>query len=588
MCGIFGIVGPQKISFTMNILPHRGPDDWGQYHSKYKNKYCTLFQSRLSIIGLGAQGHQPYRKKNGFILVYNGEIYNYQKLRDELISQFNTAFETDTDTEVLYEYLIQFGIDQTLEIINGMYAFGFLVEEKNTLYVARDNLGVKPIYYYHSADTFAFSSEIKALIEQNVYKPVLNKALLGEYFANGWVYEPDTLFADVYKVKAGNYLKVDVNANQIKTIRYWDIDSEVQGKPNLDEIIESQTVSDVPLGIYLSGGVDSSLITCSLSSENMLNLNLDLNDSESSRVKVLQGRYNLSLEKLTESHLSMEDFKKLIYFMDEPIADPAIVPAYLLAKRSRELNRVVMLSGMGGDEIDGGYSRHVIIKWLRFFKAIRHIIKIFVSVVTGKTRRDLKRLLTFLSSPSIHTYYSLTSYFSEYEISKLIRTNTWNQNYDNKLDKMVPSNLSGLKKYLYLDLKGFLASHNTIYMDKASMAASVEVRVPFLDKDLAAEYFSSIEGYIGKKRLKAQLTKVLGEDYKTVKKQGFRSPISNWLNDYDWSQVTQYFEQNRILDTDLINEWLDGKMRGNEENDMKLFAIATLYEWLNTFDVQVD
>jgi asparagine synthase (glutamine-hydrolysing) len=276
--------------------------------------------------------------------------------------------------------------------------------------------------------------------------------------------------------------------------------------------------------------------------------------------------------------------------MDEPIADPAVIPAFNLAKYSRENGRIVMLSGMGGDEIDGGYSRHKILSKLNFYKYLK-ILKIS-PWLPKSFKRDFNRLFSFLEDPSPKNYFSLTAYFNANEIDDLLLNLTWRNNYNTKINSLLPvEGLSDLQKYFYLDYKGFLASHNLIYMDKASMAASVEVRVPLLDKNLVNYFFSTISEkaskFVYKPRLTQDLKKRLGKDYCHIKKQGFRFPTDEWMKDYvDWQDVKM--ELSPILNTNHISNLLAVVQHSPQLVSMKLFYIYTLYLWVKTFNVKLD
>ena len=590
MCGIFGSVSNKKVPITKNILLHRGPDDWGTKYFNSTSKNITIFQSRLSIIGLGKQGHQPYEKYAGKVLTYNGEIYNYRKLREELKNEYGVAIETETDTEVLYECLINFGLEKTLAKINGIFAFSFFDINIKIMYLARDQMGVKPVYYYHQNDLFLFSSESKSFFELGLVKPTLNRSALGEYFANGWVYEPDTLFKDVYKLEAGTYITYNITNNSLMKKRYWDISSTFDDDcPDISAIVEEQTVADVPIGCYFSGGIDSTILAYLLMEKKVVYLNLSLNDSESERVKMMENCYGVSVKKVFYEKEQLNLYKELIYYLDEPIADSAIIPAYLLAKKARELGRIVMLSGMGGDEIDAGYTRHHILANLWKYRIIKYIPeKVLKSIFKGKTMRNLLRMRSFVCNESPDNYYSLTSFLNEKEITGLIG-NDCLAGYAKKIDNMC-ANLPGKKKYFYLDMKGFLSSHNLIYMDKASMAASVEVRVPLLDKNLAKHYFSDIDNksLVGKKRLKSLLKKLIGDNYISLKKEGFRYFINDWiLNEIKWQDVIDFYKDTNVINVDLVLIWLKQMRKDVDSVSMKLWSVYTLYLWITIFNVAI-
>lgn len=589
MCGIFGYVGSNNLSINNNILPHRGPDDWGVKNIKVNNRSLTFFQSRLSIIGIGKQGHQPFEKYAGKILIYNGEVYNFKFLKEKLVNEFNINFITETDTEVLYEALINWGLTKTVRELNGMFAFSYFDAEIDELIIVRDNLGVKPLYYSLTDDDFVFSSEIKTFFELQLRKSTLEKDFIGEYFANGWIYEPNTLFKNIYKLSAGHYVKLSLSDMSIVDVKYWDINDKTNiSKPDIYSIVKSQTISDVPIGNYFSGGVDSSLITYIVKDEDILNLNLDMVDGESERVKLMKSKFNLNVKSFKVSGSNLSTYERLIYNLDEPIADPAIIPAYLLAKESKLLNRTVMLSGMGGDEIDAGYSRHRIINSIVLQKAVvlipKSAIKLFFK---HKRRRDILRLKEFSRNPKPENYYSLTSYFTEDQISELILDSNWHKDYRNKINHLC-SNVVGIRKYFYLDIKGFLASHNLIYMDKASMAASIEVRVPLLDKNLAQYFFRSIGKNIGKKRLTALLENGLKGSYKKTKKSGFSYDINEWLKcDIDWDEVIAFYSKSNLLNINALRGYVKSLDSDVESVSMKLWSIYTLYLWLKTFNVEV-
>ncbi len=588
MCGIFGALSKtEEIIIEKNLLPHRGPDDWGVFYDEPPNCFLTLFQSRLSIIGLGAQGHQPYKKYNDYVLVFNGEIYNFKEIKEKLIKEFGINFTTSTDTEVLYESLIHLGLNITLALCNGLFAFGFYDKKKQTLCIARDHLGIKPLYYIHSSNIFSFTSEIKTFFELDIIKPLIRKDLLGEYFANGWIYEPDTLFQNIYKLKAGHFAVFNFNNNDLDIKKYWDIDDKNGIHYTVEEIVKRQTVADVSFGIYLSGGIDSSLVELALKNNHTFNLNISLSDGESERVSLLERLYNLEVFKIQGIDQSLNLYDKLIYYLDEPIADAAIIPAYELARISRENGKIVMLSGMGGDEIDGGYSRHLIIKNLLFVKLLR-FLPLSLLLVKGKIKRNIFRLKAFAKEPKPENYFALTSYLTKTEINKLT-DNKWFPNYSKKINDMCKT-VQGNKKYFYLDFKGFLASHNLIYMDKASMAASVEVRVPLLDKNLASSFFPNINTsarFKLKPRLKRMLEDKLGKNYKNTKKEGFRYPYYEWLrSEINWDEIFIFFESLQLINTQIVKIWVKEIENDIDSVGMKLLYVYTLYRWMKIFNVK--
>lgn len=588
MCAIFGFVGSREISIDENIMPHRGPDSWGAKVVELAGKVVTLFHSRLSIIGHGEQGNQPYSKDGKNFLIYNGEIYNYREIR-KLLEDEGISFVSDTDTEVLYEAMRHWPVSRVLDELNGMFAYAYLARTDGVLTLVRDPLGIKPCYYASQGGGFMFSSETKSFFELGLLTPMIRRSLIPEYLANGWVYEPDTLFEDVYKLSAGHYMTLDIRTQEMAIHRYWSVDDAPAGAmPDLASVARSQTLADVKVGNYLSGGVDSSIIATALRDHpDMLHLNLDFFDSESVRVNYLEEHYGLNVQRFKPTGRHAELFRKLIYHLDEPVADPAIIPAYFLAERSRDLGRIVMLSGMGGDEIDAGYNRHRIIERMGALKWVRWLPMIAVKVFRGKRRRDAERLLSFFKKPTPDNYYSLTSYFTEQEISAVTRQVDWKVPYGRKLARLLQGQ-RGKRSFFFLDIIGFLTSHNLLYMDKASMAASVEVRVPLLDKNVVASYFQDIEKQSsGKKRLRGFLRKLVGSGYFEVQKQGFRYPVRNELMEKaDWEEIIGFFHDSELLDSSVVRTYVDCYKSDPARMEMKLWAVYTLYLWMKVFDVQ--
>jgi len=594
MCGIFLYYGDKNIIIDKNIMPERGPDSWGTYETKEADNNIVMFHSRLSIIGLGDQGKQPFEEVKNKVLVYNGEIYNYETVKEELVKDFNIGFKTKTDTEVLYYALIYWGIDKTLDKINGIFAFVFYDRENEIFFLARDNLGVKPLYYYHKDNTFSASSECKAFFSQGICEAILRRELLGEYFANLWILEPDTLFKDIYKLEAGCYLTFKKGVLIKK--RYWSLYNTNRDKPDFEKIIKRQMVTaDVKVGAYLSGGIDSSLIACALRDRQITFFNLDMGGTENYRLERLKNKFGLTIEKRYPSFDTLKDYEYLIKQVEEPIACISIIPTYEIAKGARNIGCTVMLSGMGGDEIDCGYSRSNIIKRINLYKIIIKLLKLIPEKIIRFILKDkrysyFKRLCNFCEDISPANYFSLTYYFGKKEVDTLVMYD-WYQNYREKIEKII-ENKMGIKKYYELDFKGFLASHSMILTDKASMASSVEVRVPLLDKDIVNYFFNDLQllKNDNKKRLKHELKKYNLSETRRVKKEGFIYPVREWLSTkVNWKEVCGFFKQINLLNVGYI-ELLVNQLYKNSANDieMKLWSIFTFYLWIKVFKVDTN
>jgi asparagine synthase (glutamine-hydrolysing) len=619
MCGVFGIIGPlgdtcvgeADAGDTQDILAHRGPDDYGSFTTSCSGTNIYVDHTRLSIIGLGEQGHQPFLSEDeSKVMSYNGEIYNYKEMKNDLSNNYDCKFKTDTDTEVLLKCYEVMGIEDTLDRLVGIFAFSIVDLEKESVYLARDHMGVKPMYYINE-ESLIFSSEIKSILNKGGITPQLNHDVLGEYFANFWVYEPDTLFEGVYKLECGHYITYDIKKKELEKRQYWDIINEKETKvyesigDDIKKVVEDQLVSDVPVGMYLSGGIDSSVIAYHASrQEGLRALNLRNNEERSGgeyrNLKRLEDKINISIGSFAPETSMVEVYKEMVYHMDEPVADPAIIPANLLANEAQKRGIKVMLSGMGGDELFAGYRRMKILSkvdWLKYFYPFFLILYYIFPVRKSKMRRNLKRVANFLSNPTPSNYFSLSYYFSKEDINRLVGRNNWFQRYTSKIQGLLKDkDLSSIaQKCQYLDIRGYLSSHNLIYMDKASMADSVEVRVPLLDHRFAKKYFNlPLDAKVKnglKTPLRQHVKEILGSSFVGHKKQGFSFPITEHVEGELRSEMECMLNDgklSKVINTEYAFQVLKRHYNGDENNEMKIWAMYTLGLWIDEFDVVVE
>ncbi len=617
MCGIFGLLGSlddgevgETESSTNDVTAHRGPDDYDSFVTSYDGTDVYLDHNRLSIIGLGPQGRQPFRTDDDSIaLVYNGEIYNYKTLKETLATDHDCEFETTTDTEVLLKAYQTWDIDRVLEELVGMFAFGAINLDEGVAHVVRDHLGVKPVYYANG-ESLLFGSEAKALLQKGGVEARLDENVLGEYLANFWVHEPDTLFEDIAKLEAGHYLTYDLETEEVDKTEYWDIVDD-GGNPDVSEldddletVVQDQLVSDVPLGMYLSGGIDSSIVAYHATNEQpltALNLRNDTEEvsGEYQNLERLAAQLDIGVESFDPDASMLDVYRQMVYHMDEPIADPAIIPANLLAQEARERDTKVMLSGMGGDELFAGYKRMRVISnadWLAPLSPLVSLAHRLFPSRDSRFRRNLGRVARFLRDTSPSNYFSLAYYFSRQEITNLTGDNAWYDRYRTKINDMLANRefVDDAQRYQYLDIRGYLASHNLLYMDKASMADSVEVRVPLLDHRFAGKYFNLptdeklADGL--KTPLKDHLADALGQEFVGHDKQGFSFPVEDYLEDDLRDDLRTMLNDDRFaraIDTQTAEQILDDHFAGRADNGMKIWALYTLWLWLDTFDVAV-
>src|SRR5882724_11470856 len=530
MCGISGLVnwGDRGTLSRMTVVQaHRGPDDAGIWEHRFPDGgYVGLGSRRLAIIDLSPSGHMPMCNEDRTVwIAYNGEIYNFAELRRELRGKGH-SFASDTDTEVIIHLYEQEGPD-CVKRLNGMFAFAIcdLRSGSPALFLARDHFGVKPFYFVHQGRRFAFASEIKALLEVPDVEAQLDPQSLHQYLTFLWVPDPQTMFRGIYKLPAGHY--AILRDGQLKVTQYWGLTfppadaTYPRGEGELAEEIrqrfrrsvEGQMVSDVPVGAFLSAGLDSSSIVAVMSratrqpvrtytitfpSKYRVGENTLDNPDVPARLARELGCENHSI--VLEPHVT-DLLPRLVWHMDEPIADPAIIPAYLVCRAAREQS-TVLLSGVGGDELFAGYRKHSAHYWAQAYQKIPSSVRRILEPALARTPslrgtrakgalRLAKKMLRSGSLPPAEQFVMNCTYLDSDQKAEIYTPALWYQVSDS--DPSVRhresfwhvENADFLNQMLYLDTKIFMPSLNLAYNDKMSMASSVEVRVPFLDRELA-------------------------------------------------------------------------------------------------------
>jgi asparagine synthase (glutamine-hydrolysing) len=607
MCGICGVVGKADEQLIQNMLApiaHRGPDDEGIYVAPAASgERVGLGHRRLSIIDLSAAGHEPMSDALGEIwLTYNGEIYNFKELRKELEKR-GYKFKSESDAEVVIYAYREWGLN-ALGMFNGMFAFAIWDARNNSLLLARDRLGIKPVYYADTPAGFAFASEIKAILSIPNFKPGVDLESLNQFLSFLWTPDPDTLFKGVKKLPPGHFLLYQNGRAEVR--QYWDLEfnedeslSEQEWVERVREQVErsvrAQMIADVPLGAFLSGGVDSSSIVSLMTgmvSQKVTTYTFGFK-SEDLRYDILEDDVKYAREigaKLeTDYHESffepkvMELLPKLVYHLDEPVADPAAITSYLICKAARE-RLTVLLSGMGGDEVFAGYPRHIAVKIAEAYNAVF---------------RNTKKLARSAALPLRERYLGYCTYFKEDEKSHLYSGEMSRATVDfNALaahekyfDKVADEDF--VNQMLYVDLKTFLPCLNLTYTDKTSMAASMEVRVPLLDHELvemAARIPArlKIKGLTRKYVLKKAAEKWLPRNIIYRKKAGFSAPLRSWLHNDLRPMVEDLLSESNIkqrgyFDYAEVRRLIDDNLAGREDNGLKIFQLLTLELWHRQF-----
>ncbi|MDR1012258.1 MAG: asparagine synthase (glutamine-hydrolyzing) [Coxiellaceae bacterium] len=620
MCGIFGLLSRSaNISvehLNLNLLGHRGPDNFGVFRSKSDNVY--LSHNRLSIIGLDDSSSQPMHGANGVVIVFNGEIYNYRDLKkSELASH---QFKTSSDTEVILVLYEKYGLN-CINYLRGMFAFAIWDGNRKRLFCARDRFGIKPFYYINKNDCFAFASEIKAILPFLSEIKTNNRAL-GEYLTFQYTIGNETLFQDVYQLMPGHSLILENNHLVIK--KYWDISYQIDYDHSakffedklyqlLTESIQYHLISEVPIGSYLSGGIDSSLITI-LAGEKDDKFYGSFHGRFTEKSSYDESVYAQEIAKVSNKNvfiidISAEDFidniQKIIYHLDVPVAGPGSFPQYMVSKLASQHVKVV-LGGQGGDEIFGGYARYVIAYFEQAIKAaIDGTYKNGNFVVTPES---IIPNLTLLQEykPLIKEFWrdGLFDSIDDRYFRLIDKSIDFNEEIDWRLfDKAAllerfkeifnsRQNVSKdayFDKMAHFDFKCLLPSLLQVE-DRMSMAHGLESRVPFLDHKLV-EFAITIPADIkfpgGK--MKSLLKKVFKDKIPSAvlnrrDKMGFPVPLKEWfsgpLKDFIHDIFTSQIAKTRgFYDPDKVLK----NLSGSSQFSRKIWGLLSLELWYRQF-----
>jgi len=518
MCGICGFNWEDKhlIKTMTEIIRHRGPDSGGVY----VGEGFSLGNRRLSIIDLRKEGDQPIFNENRSIcIVYNGEIYNYRELKYELEAKGH-KFYSNTDTEVIVHAYEEYG-EECLHKFNGMFAFAILDIKQNKLFLARDRIGIKPIYYLWNEKYFIFGSEIKSILEYKGIERNVNLQSLYYYLAYEFVPGPATMFQNIFKLNPGHYILLKDGKLEIK--KYWDLEfPEIENKSvyyyteKLRDLIESsiklRLISDVPIGVFLSGGLDSSTVVAFMKKHfdgKLQTFSIDYDDKSYSEIeyaKYVANYYETEHHILNIKDITAEDIEKSIWHLDEPMTDLSSIPFYMISQKARQ-NVKVCLSGEGGDEVFSGYDRFKASKFHEnYYKRIPRFVRenLFVPLVDSlpdtKKKKGLinitKRFIEGTKLPD-YGYHMRWQYFS----NKTLEENLYQPLMKNKIAmnglKLIKecadrcTARDRLSNELYIDTRFTMPDSVLMKVDKMSMANSLEVRVPFLDHRIL-EFSASI------------------------------------------------------------------------------------------------
>jgi asparagine synthase (glutamine-hydrolysing) len=563
MCGICGIVNliesdpvdRMTIKRMTDALAHRGPDDEGYF----VKGQAGLGHRRLSIIDLSG-GRQPMcNEDRSAAIVFNGEIYNYRDLAAVLTSAGHT-FKTRSDTETILHAYEEYG-DDCVQQFRGMFGFAIWDQRKRRLLLARDRLGVKPIYYYRNGRFLAFASEIKALLEIPSIPREVDPEALDLYLSLRYVPGPRTMFKNIFRLQPGHVLVAD--GGGVRTTKYWDIDYPDQERRSpeyllerfrelLDESVRLRLLAEVPLGVFLSGGLDSSAILATMSGvaggERVKTFSVGYQASGAEEESANEFEYaRLAAGAFASDHheyrLNATDFAEfvpeMVRYLDEPLADPSCIPLYFISKLASQ-HITVVLSGEGADEILAGYGIYGRMLALdRIYRGSGPFSRLAPWIARLTPSEKLGHYVSMCGQPLETRYRGVTRGFSAEGKLRLVGGNRMKQS-DGRLQEIfggyfkTVEKASPLDQMLYVDAKVWLPDDLLVKADKMTMANGIELRVPFLDHKLVEfaatlPYASKVQGKGGKTLLRAAMRGVLPDAIIDRPKKGFPSPIGSWL-----------------------------------------------------------
>ncbi|MBU4501894.1 MAG: asparagine synthase (glutamine-hydrolyzing) [Nanoarchaeota archaeon] len=547
MCGIAGVYGlsdKRLVKSMCDKLIHRGPDEEGYY----TDENVSLGMRRLSIIDLETGSQPIFNEDKSMVVVFNGEIYNFKELKEELEGKGH-RFYTNSDTEVIVHAYEEYSID-FIKKLQGMFSIALWDSNTKRLFLIRDPMGIKPLYYCYIDKKLLFASEIKAILEYEEIKKKINPQALKKYFELRYVPAPETLFQDIYKLPPGHYMKIE--GGKIEKKRYWQLHSAPIEKSEkyfkdgiikkLKDSVQKRLIADVPLGAFLSGGIDSSVVVALMS---------QLKDEPIKTFSVsFEGKeYDESVyANRVADHFGTDHHEKfvdvddvnilptIIKHFDEPVADSAAIPTYLLSKLARKHVKVV-LTGEGSDELFGGYDRYT--SELKYQKYFSHL-PLFTKKIAGRLSAHLPResilrpYANFLKSRE----NEVTAYegrLKGYKAFSLLKTGN-----DCGLRDMVEQSFQNKPDYLakmtYFDLNYWLPDDLLMKVDKMTMANSLEARVPFLDHNFVSFAYNipsshKIKNNVEKYILKQSVKELLAKDIVRREKHGFSVPIKKWFEE---------------------------------------------------------
>lgn len=611
MCGICGLITKNNISDDtfnkmVDVLKHRGPDDRGVWSGVSKDWNVKLGHRRLSVIDISRNGHQPMIDESGrYIIVFNGEIYNYSELKSA-IKEFN--FKSSSDTEVLLYLYIKYGY-KCLDIINGMYSIAIYDSFENRLFIARDRMGKKPLYYLAYENHFVFASELKSFLYFPYFEKIINRATLAQYFSQNCILSPNTIYKNTYKLKPGEYLIWDNGIIQkqeyyspIKSYleaKEFVIDNYVECKKTLKELlydsVEKRLLADVSVGTFLSGGIDSTLITA-IANDIRANRKIDTFTIGFNEKKYDESQYALNIAKYLgvrhHTQIMSEDemlslLNDMSIYYDEPFSDASQLPTMLVSKFAKK-DVTVVLSGDGGDELFAGYSNIDTLTILKKYDILLSPLRRLLpqNLIKHSKSDKIKILCEEKKNQDKLQYYA--------KLRENIANSILCDSGKGTTEIVSIENEEWMQQRMLFDMTTYLPDENLTKVDRGTMRFSLEARCPLLDYRIVDysmkipfkyKYKDGIKKYI----LKDILYDFVPQELIDRPKKGFNVPIYMWLNTILKSELDQYLDENLVREqgifkyNELIKFATQFKNKEQTSNTQIMWSYFVFQRWYKKY-----
>jgi len=623
MCGLVGIAATQHIENTgwlasgASTLAHRGPDDRGEWWSP--NGRVGLAHCRLAIIDLSDHAHQPMQDTSeNYTVVFNGEIYNYRELRRELVA-YGYQFYTQSDTEVLLIAYRHWGYD-CIKHLNGMFAFALYDRPCQRLFIARDRAGEKPLFYSLNKGELRFASELKALLIDSSMPRQIDPTGLDCYLAMGFVPGDHCILQGYKKLPPAHCLSFDLNSGEITLWSTWSLpplhDSVSESEPLLSDLVSEleqlleasvarQMTADVPVGVLLSGGLDSSLITAMAArhSDKVKTFTIGFPGhgkmDETEHARLIAKHFNTDHVELMAEPGTADLIPMLAKQFDEPVSDSSMIPTFLVSRLVRE-HCTVALGGDGGDELFGGYDHYSRYLWMqKKLSFVPHWVRRLVASTSHNLLPVGARGRTYLQDLGVNFDSGLPEYITGFfdaptRLSLLRNTGLTPEiaSSSNVFAQRIPEEADLIQRATRMDFANYLADDLLVKVDRASMLNSLEIRAPMLDRELIEFAFGSVPSQAkvlnGNKKilLKKLASKVLPPEFDQSRKQGFSIPLGDWLSRGPFRDLFYdvLLSQKCIFDRSTVKSLLKGQDKGRY-NSERLFALVLFELWRDQYNV---